>query len=329
VSGPSLAIVRLLEACNAGCFMCSFARSDHPQRMTLAEGRSLAARLGRSPIRAVRFTGGEPLLVAWLPELVSAFAARGMLTSVITNGWHLPPRVASLDEAGLDQVIVSLDGATARTHDRARGTAGLFDRACAGLAAARDHHARIRTRVNTVAGPHNVHELPALWERLRELHVEQWSIIPLKRAEGAWRSVPREALAASTTALSALAARGDGPTFVGFSSTWAGRTAAEQGGLADGDRPFTPHGPCRLVDHVRYVVPEQDRVYPCNCVPHRTRDAGMPLYGPVTDDAFAPSGLSGPRAWLRDHGPAICRGCEPANVALAEGRIALDDPFAF
>ena len=156
MSTPRLAIIRLLEACNAGCFMCDFAWSQVPLRISEEEALTLARSLGESTIRAVRFTGGEQLLVPWLPELVAACHAQGLLVSTLTNGWHLAERAPALAAAGLSQVVLSIDGTHANTHDRFRRTPGLLDRLLAGLRWVRSEAPAIRLRVNTVAGPHNI-----------------------------------------------------------------------------------------------------------------------------------------------------------------------------
>ena len=328
MSTPRLAFIRLLEACNAGCFMCDFAWSQAPLRISEEEALTLARRLGESTIRAVRFTGGEPLLVPWLPELVAACHAQGLLVSTLTNGWHLAERAPALAAAGLSQVVLSIDGTHANTHDRFRRTPGLFDRLLAGLRWVRSEAPAVRLRVNTVAGPHNIGELPELWELLSREGVEQWSIIPLKRAGGAWQSASVDRLRGSMKTLQRLAATGHGPRLMGFSDRWAGRDEAELQELTRGERSFTPRGGCQLVDAVRYLVPAEDRCFPCNCVPHRTE--GQALGGPLDDRSLGPDGLVASRTWLRTHGPAACTGCEPLNAALGEGLIDLDaDPLGF
>ncbi|MYQ93562.1 radical SAM protein [Streptomyces sp. SID4946] len=80
----------LFDNCNARCNMCECwlaPRGDLP----LAHYRNvLSAVLSLRP-RAVRFTGGEPLIFAELPELVSQAAAEGVRVSVISNGRILGP----------------------------------------------------------------------------------------------------------------------------------------------------------------------------------------------------------------------------------------------
>ena len=59
----------------------------------------------------VRLTGGEPLVRRDLPELVRLLAAKPSLRDIAmtTNGVLLAEKAASLKEAGLKRVTVSLD----------------------------------------------------------------------------------------------------------------------------------------------------------------------------------------------------------------------------
>jgi radical SAM protein with 4Fe4S-binding SPASM domain len=74
-------------------------------------------------------------------------------------------------------VQVSLDGATATTHDRIRG-AGVFDRAMAGVKALVS--AGVHTTVSMVVYQDNLHELGDFLHLARRLKVTQARFIPLK-----------------------------------------------------------------------------------------------------------------------------------------------------
>lgn len=329
-AGPRVLVVRLLEACDAGCFMCGFAWSDDAYRFTAAEARRVADAARGGTLRLVRFTGGEPLLHEELPEIVAAFAGAGLLTSVITNGGLLSERLGALVGAGLSQVVVSLDSPRAESHDRYRRTPGLFDRAVAGLGELRRAAPRVRTRVNTVAGPHNAEQLEEMYDLLGRLGVEDWSVIPLKSEEGGWRFPnPSKARDAYRRFVEGVSGR-PGPRLVGHSLHWMGRTEEEVAAYLETGRPMTPRGECRVVDLVRYYTPRGRVVYPCNCVPHR--GGGLTLAESWPADTLGGGTRPGAAvAWLRANGPQHCTGCEPANAALGElGEAALlEDPFAF
>ncbi|MCL6450910.1 MAG: radical SAM protein [Acetobacteraceae bacterium] len=91
-----------------------------------------AAALGVSP---VNITGGEPLLKAELVlEMTRRLKAAGCSVHLLTNAELVTEQLASeLREAGVVSAQVSLDGASAETHDRLRGKAGSYAAALRGI----------------------------------------------------------------------------------------------------------------------------------------------------------------------------------------------------
>jgi len=185
-------------------------------------------------------------------------------------------------------------------------------------------------RVNTVVGPHNIRQLPAMLELLSDLRIEQWSLIPIKRDDRGFaaRSLD-EQLVALRVFQKALAARGNiGPKIIGPGAELLGRSSTEQEALWATGRNMTPNGVCNLVDIVRYYTPKDGLVYPCNCVPHREGQSKTSEV--ATPRSFSEQGLVEVRDWLKQYGPTTCTGCEPANVALGEESLDLDgDPLAY
>src|ERR1700739_3709603 len=108
--------VSLTDRCNLRCAYCMPPEGldwlPGPAGLTPDEVVRLV-RIGVETlgIREVRFTGGEPLLRR---DLVSIIAATATLSprpeiSLTTNGIGRDRRAASLQEAGLDRINVSLD----------------------------------------------------------------------------------------------------------------------------------------------------------------------------------------------------------------------------
>jgi len=114
--------VSLTDRCNLRCTYCMPADGlkwlPKLDLLTATElirvVRIAVTRLG---VTNVRFTGGEPLLAPFLDDVVAGVAALEPRPSIAltTNGIGLSTRAASLAQAGLDRVNVSLD-----TLDRAR-----------------------------------------------------------------------------------------------------------------------------------------------------------------------------------------------------------------
>ena len=91
----------------------------------------------QAPVRKVRITGGEPLLLPWLPLLVGRL--RRLLPhatlALTTNGMRLGDLAVELRGQGLDRVNISLDAAEEAAFQRVAGRPGL-DRVLAGISAA-------------------------------------------------------------------------------------------------------------------------------------------------------------------------------------------------
>ncbi|MBI2834963.1 MAG: radical SAM protein [Acidobacteria bacterium] len=107
----------LLNACNAACAYCNSPnRQDHP--LTLAEHRRVLHEFARLGAVRIKFLGGEPLLCPDIEELVEDVRRLGMRSAMVTNGFLIPEKLATVRR--LDEVVISLDGDEA-AHDRQRG----------------------------------------------------------------------------------------------------------------------------------------------------------------------------------------------------------------
>jgi radical SAM protein with 4Fe4S-binding SPASM domain len=164
--------------CNEACAHCWV--SAGPRRsedMTTVEIRRILGEAAELGAEHVKFTGGEPLVRSDLPDLIEHAHALGLRVSIETNGLLLRrPLLESLSRNGASpHLYVSLDGATARTHDRFRMKAGAFDTTVANLREAREQGYYFS--VHTVVRRQMVDELPALHEFVRSLGASQHKLI--------------------------------------------------------------------------------------------------------------------------------------------------------
>ena len=137
---PNLMSLAVNDGCNARCGHCSFFSGvESPGRTVLSaiQWSGVIKEAQALGVSIINLVGGEPLLHPELEAIVASVDKSLSTVLLFTNGWHLADRVASLRQAGLDSVYVSLDAADAAQHDALRGTPGLFDRALQGLAMAR------------------------------------------------------------------------------------------------------------------------------------------------------------------------------------------------
>lgn len=116
-------------ACNLNCPICVRRSWDEPVgSMEMDTYRKLIGDLRPIPtLRTIAFWGlGEPLLHRGITEMVSLAAELGVQTELITNALLLDERTAEgLVLAGLDILVVSVDGGTAGSSGTLREEVGL------------------------------------------------------------------------------------------------------------------------------------------------------------------------------------------------------------
>lgn len=136
---PAVVDLSVTDYCNADCGFCGFAKSKmkgKPRRFADADGWARALPiLKRRGIGFVNFQGGEPLLHPRMIEMVGATRGAGMKPSLITNGWNLPDKADALADAGLQNLLVSIDSHDLDRHEANRGLSGLSERIGRGIAA--------------------------------------------------------------------------------------------------------------------------------------------------------------------------------------------------
>ncbi|MFI7068779.1 radical SAM protein [Micromonospora sediminicola] len=119
--------------CNLHCPQCL--DDTTVREANLSERRRVAHILADTNVLGVDISGGEPLLLRDLPELLETVRSGGhSAVSITTNGWHLARRAAELAEH-TDAIRVSLDGPDPGRHDAIRGPLS-FARAVEGIRAA-------------------------------------------------------------------------------------------------------------------------------------------------------------------------------------------------
>src|SRR5262245_54316786 len=106
---PITAHVIPIRRCNLACRYCNEYDEKSPPVPTAEMLRRIdcLANLGLS---ILTFSGGEPLLHPDLDDLIRRVRKRGMMATVITNGFLLnEQRIERFNRAGLDHLQISID----------------------------------------------------------------------------------------------------------------------------------------------------------------------------------------------------------------------------
>ncbi|HSZ50852.1 MAG TPA: radical SAM protein [Caulobacteraceae bacterium] len=161
---PAVLDFSVTDFCNADCDFCGFARSKmkrKPRQFADANAFERALPIiARRGIRYLNFQGGEPLLHPQIIAMVDATHRAGIKPSLITNGWKLPERADALADAGLHNLLVSLDSDDLTKHDQNRGMRNLSRRMERGIARMKERRVPVMASV-TVSKLVDFDALPA------------------------------------------------------------------------------------------------------------------------------------------------------------------------
>ncbi|MCU4801909.1 TIGR04053 family radical SAM/SPASM domain-containing protein [Halobacteria archaeon HArc-gm2] len=176
---PLVLIWEVTQACELACEHC---RADaqparHPDELTTAEGKQLLDDVGEfGEGQLVVLSGGDPMKRPDLVDLVDYGTDRGLSMTLTPSGTDelTADAIDDLADAGLRRMAVSLDGATADSHDAFRGESGSFEQT---LRAARDAaDAGLPIQINTTVCAQTVEELPAIADLVEEMGAVLWSV---------------------------------------------------------------------------------------------------------------------------------------------------------
>lgn len=187
-AAPFMAFWETTRACDLVCAHCrADAQAERDEdELTTAEGERLLEDVRAMGCPLVVLTGGDPAKRPDLVHLVRHGSAIGLRMALTPSATPLVtrPLLARLRDAGLARLAVSLDGATAATHDGFRGVPGSFARTFEIL---RDARALgMTTQVNTTVTDLDVGDLEAIAALLADMQITLWGVfflVPTGRGE--------------------------------------------------------------------------------------------------------------------------------------------------
>lgn len=175
---PFIVIWETTQACDLACLHCraSAQPSRDARELSTVEARRLMDDIREMGPPLFVLTGGDPLKRPDTIPLVEYGTSIGLRVALTPSGTPLmtPPVLASLRDAGLARLAVSLDGSSAAVHDRFRGVPGSFDWSVRMLRAARE--LGLSTQANTTISRDNVADVEPLIALMGELGIALWSV---------------------------------------------------------------------------------------------------------------------------------------------------------
>ena len=174
------------RSCNLACKHCRAEAHPNPYEGELSteEAKRLAATFNQTGKPIVIFTGGEPMLRPDVYELVSLVKASGLTCAFSPNGTLIDGEKARrLAECGVDRCSISIDGATAASHDSFRGVPGAFKASMAGIECLKK--SGVPFQINTTVTRDNLASFKDIFNLCEKIGAAAWHIfllVPTGRA---------------------------------------------------------------------------------------------------------------------------------------------------
>jgi len=185
---PFIAIWEVTQACDLACVHCRAAAQPerHPLELSTEEGKGLIDQIAALQVPVFVLTGGDPIKRPDLFELIAHACSKGVRVSLTPSATPLLTReiVVRLKEAGLARLAVSMDGASAETHDAFRGLSGSFARTLGAVRWANE--IGLPVQINTTFSRRNIGEIDTIVALMESLHITLWSVfflVPMGRGK--------------------------------------------------------------------------------------------------------------------------------------------------
>ena len=177
--GRTIEYVRLslTDACNFCCPYCRPAEitpQSQTQLLSVDEWMNILGAFHHIGVKAVRLTGGEPLLYPHIEELLGRIKETGWFEdiSMTTNGSLLASRAQRLKKLGLNRVNISLDSLETEAFATCVGKAGQLESVLDGIRSAINANFK-SVKINTVLSRYwSDDEVKSLLQ-----YVEKWPVV--------------------------------------------------------------------------------------------------------------------------------------------------------
>lgn len=185
---PRLIAFEVTRRCRFNCKHCraNAGPGSDEKELTTEQCKRILASVVQFSKPLIILTGGEAMERSDIYELIRYGRGLGLRMVMATCGYPINDEsVAGLKEAGILALSISLDGASAQTHDAFRQTDGAFGSAV--KAAETACRAGMRFQINTTITKSNVVEvlrIAELAEKLGAYCFNPFILVPTGRAEG-------------------------------------------------------------------------------------------------------------------------------------------------
>jgi len=156
--------------CNLSCIHCraSATMESYQNELDTKSSLNLLDQIAKVGKPIVILTGGEPLLRSDIFEIASYGTQKGLKMAMAVNATLLNEKNAQkINNAGIQRISISIDGATSKAHDKFRGVKGAFEKAINGIQIAKK--AGIEFQINTTITKSNINQIKSIFKFVEQI----------------------------------------------------------------------------------------------------------------------------------------------------------------
>ena len=182
---PSEIMLEVTSRCNLNCQFC-FNKLLYPaqgrksQELSTANIKKIIAKIKKSKVPIVRFTGGEPLLRDDIFELMDYAHQEGLKVWLNTNATLITRPIARKIAKHVDNILISLNAHTCVSERYLTGS-DTFKSKLKGIILLKESKVK-HLRCGTVATKANIINLEKIYDLVKRLEISDWElfrVIPL------------------------------------------------------------------------------------------------------------------------------------------------------
>jgi AdoMet-dependent heme synthase len=182
IKSPLATQFELTSGCNQRCIFCynvwkGLCSKQDAISLSKEKQLEIIDKIIKNEIFDIIFSGGEPLLVEWLEELVKKCTDAKMYTTIITNAILMTKEKAkSLKESGLNDMQISIHHYDEKTNDELTKMPGSFKKTINGIKNALEVFGVENININMVALPETYNDVYKMSKFLHSIGIGSFSV---------------------------------------------------------------------------------------------------------------------------------------------------------
>ena len=182
IKTPLATQFELTSGCNQKCIFCynvwkGLCSKQNSILLSKEKQLEIIDKIIENEIFDIIFSGGEPLLVNWLEELVEKCSKAKMYTTIITNATLMTKeRALNLKSAGLNDLQISIHHYNEKINDKLTKISGSFNKSIKGIKNALEIFGIENININMVALPETYKDVYNMAKFLHLMGIGSFSV---------------------------------------------------------------------------------------------------------------------------------------------------------